>query len=140
MKLSLFIALISLVISITAVPIQAAAPPLSNLSPATDKNPEVASVYEIEVWVTAYSSTPEETDETPFITASGKKVSYGIVAANFFDFGTKIKIPEIFGDKIFVVEDRMHQRKKNFIDIWMPTKEEAQKFGIVKTKIQVLSK
>ena len=125
-------------VGIIAIPIQAAAPPLSNPEVnSEEKNLNSPLYYEMEVWVTAYSSTPEETDDTPFITASGKEVRPGIVAANFFDFGTKIKIPEIFGDKIFIVEDRMHQRKKDFIDIWMPTKEEAQKFGIIRTKIQV---
>lgn len=90
------------------------------------------------VWVTAYSSTPEETDDTPFITASMTRVRDGIIAANFLPFGTKILIPEIFGDKILTVEDRMHERKVNFIDVWMPTKEEAQEFGIAYTKILVL--
>ena len=43
----------------------------------------------IEVWVTAYSSTPEETDDTPRITASGGEVRDGIVAANFLPFGAE---------------------------------------------------
>ena len=92
----------------------------------------------IEVWVTAYSSTPEETDDTPFITASGKWVQDGIVATNLLPLGTKVQIPEYFGDKVFVVEDRMHRRKKDFIDVWMPTKEGAEEFGIARTDIIVL--
>lgn len=90
------------------------------------------------VWLTAYSSTPEETDDTPFITASMTKVRDGIVAANFLPFGTKIMIPDIFGDKVFVVEDRMHTRKTNFVDIWMPTKQDAIEFGISRAEIVVL--
>lgn len=93
----------------------------------------------MEVWVTAYSSTPEETDDTPFITASGGSVRSGIVATNLLPFGTKVQIPEVFGDRVFVVEDRMHSRKTNFIDIWMPTKEEAVEFGIAYTEILVLN-
>lgn len=88
-----------------------------------------------EVFVTAYSSTPDETDDTPNITASNKPTREGIIAANFLPFGTKVKIPSIFGDKIFIVEDRMHKRKKNFVDIWMPSKQEALKFGITQTEI-----
>lgn len=95
-------------------------------------------VRTIEVWVTAYSSTPEETDDTPHLTASGKLVRDGIVAANFLPFDAKIQIPEVFGDKIFVVEDRMHGRKTDFVDVWMPTKAEAKKFGIRRTNIIVL--
>lgn len=95
-------------------------------------------VSEKEVWVTAYSSTPEETDSTPFETAMMTNVRDGIVAVNFLPFGTKIKIPKLFGDKIFIVEDRMHERKKNFVDVWMPSKEAAKEFGIVKTNIVIV--
>ncbi len=81
------------------------------------------------VKATAYSSTPEETDDTPFITATGRRVRDGIIAANFLPFGTKVMIPEHFGEKVFVVDDRMHSRKKNWIDVWMPSKAQALKFG-----------
>jgi 3D (Asp-Asp-Asp) domain-containing protein len=91
------------------------------------------------MWVTAYSSTPEETDDTPFITASGTRVRDGIVATNELPMGTKIKIPAAYGDKIFTVEDRMHARMKNKIDIWMPEKHLARKFGITRTEIVVLA-
>ena len=90
------------------------------------------------VWITAYSSTPEETDDTPFTTASGSAVREGIVATNLFPFGTHITIPDLFGDRIFVVEDRMHRRKKNFLDIWMPSKDYALEFGIQCANISVV--
>ncbi len=90
------------------------------------------------VWVTAYSSTPEETDEDPFITASQTQVRDGVIAANFLPLGTKIMIPELFGEKVFAVEDRMHRRKKDFVDIWMPSKEEAKNFGIAKATIVIV--
>lgn len=90
------------------------------------------------IWVTAYSSTPEETDDTPFITASNTRVRSGIVATNLLPFGTRVQIPEAFGEKVFVVEDRMHSRKTNHMDIWMSTKDAAKKFGIMKTEIRVL--
>ncbi len=107
------------------------------------KEPEVAQTAvevqkEIELWVTAYSSTPEQTDDTPFITASGTTVRDGIVATNLLPFGTKVQIPDVFGDKVFVVEDRMHSRKVNNLDIWMETYNEAKYFGAHYTKILVL--
>lgn len=92
----------------------------------------------VTVWVTAYSSAQDETDNTPFITAHNTHVRDGIVASNMFPFGTLVKIPEYFGDKVFVVDDRMHRRKANFVDVWMPTKEDAKKFGIVHTNVLVL--
>jgi len=92
------------------------------------------------VWVpiTAYSSTPDQTDSTPFITASGTRVRDGIVAANFLPIGTQIRIPEYYGDKVFVVEDRMNSRYWEKVDIWMPTRAEAINFGLRRTYIEVI--
>lgn len=97
-----------------------------------------ASLHTKKVWVTAYSSTPEETDDTPFITASGERVRDGIVATNFLPFGTKITIPAIFGNKVFIVKDRMHRRMKNFVDVWMDAKIKAVRFGIHRAEIVIL--
>lgn len=91
-----------------------------------------------DVWVTAYSSTVDQTDSTPFITASGQRVRDGLIAANFLPFGSKVKIPKFFGDKVFVVQDRMHKRKTNNVDIWMPTKQQAINFGRNKAEIVVI--
>jgi 3D (Asp-Asp-Asp) domain-containing protein len=89
--------------------------------------------------VTGYSSTEEETDDSPFITASGKSVQEGIIANNFFPFGTKIKIPELFGNKIFVVEDRMKKDKlKSHFDVWFDEKEKAKNFGINFTWVEII--
>jgi len=90
------------------------------------------------VAVTAYSSSPCETDSSPFITASGDWVQDGIVAVNFLSFGTKIKIPELFGDKIFTVQDRMHPRKKYQVDIWFPSRIDALEFGAHYTYIELV--
>ncbi|MEX0877757.1 MAG: hypothetical protein WDZ40_02725 [Candidatus Spechtbacterales bacterium] len=92
------------------------------------------------VWVpiTAYSSTPDQTDSTPFITASGTRVRDGIVAANFLPIGTQIRIPEYYGDKVFVVEDRMNLRYWEKVDIWMPTRVEALNFGVRRTYVEVI--
>lgn len=103
-----------------------------------ESTPTAVEFTTFDVWVTAYSSTPEETDDTPFITAAGTKVRDGIVALNFLPFGTKVKIPTVFGDKILVVEDRMHPRKAGFVDVWMPTKTAALRFGISRATLIVL--
>lgn len=96
-------------------------------------------VREIKVVITGYSSTPEETDASPLITASGSQVREGIVANNLLPFGTEIRIPEIYGDEIFVIEDRMHRKKGYYhVDIWFPSKDEAKVFGAQRTYIEVL--
>ncbi len=93
----------------------------------------------IKVVVTAYSSTHDQTDDTPFITASGKYVADGIVANNLLPFGTKIKIPALYGDKIFTVQDRMSKKKGNYhLDIWMPARNLAIDFGAKTTEIEIL--
>jgi 3D (Asp-Asp-Asp) domain-containing protein len=85
--------------------------------------------------LSAYTSTPGQTDDSPFIAANGKRVHDGMIAVNGLPFGTIIKIPEIFGDKEFIVEDRMNKRYKCYdekcsMDIWMDaTVQEARKFG-----------
>lgn len=88
--------------------------------------------------ITAYSSTPDQTDASPFITASGAHVRDGIIAANIFPFGTLIKMPKLYGDKIFVVEDRLAPKNGHKIDVWFPSRESAMEFGVKITEIQVL--
>ena len=88
--------------------------------------------------VTAYSSTPDQCDDTPFITANGTYVHDGIVAANWLKFGTRVRLPEVFGDKVFVVADRMHPRFDDRLDVWMETREQAIDFGFQQLTVEVL--
>ncbi len=91
------------------------------------------------VFATAYSSSIAETDSDPFITASGKRVRDGIIANNLLPFGTKVRLPGLFGDKVFVVEDRMNKRKSNYqIDIWFSSRREALNFGSKVTRMEIL--
>lgn len=92
----------------------------------------------INVIVTAYSSTPDQTDNSPFVTASNKRVRDGIVAANFLPFGTVVKFPTLFGDKEFIVEDRMKSNTK--VDIWFADRESALRFGIRRTDMVIVSR
>jgi 3D (Asp-Asp-Asp) domain-containing protein len=101
--------------------------------------PELKVVRTLKAIATAYSSTPEETDDTPFITASNTTVRDGIVANNLLPFGTRIRIPELYGDKIFTVEDRMNRRKGSYhFDIWFPSHAEAENFGAKIINIEIL--
>jgi 3D (Asp-Asp-Asp) domain-containing protein len=101
--------------------------------------PSPKVVKTVTMMATAYSSTPQETDNDPFITAAGTWVRDGIVANNLLPFGTKIRIPELYGEKIFVVEDRMNSKKGYYhIDIWFPSYWEAKEFGAKKTYVEIL--
>jgi 3D (Asp-Asp-Asp) domain-containing protein len=91
------------------------------------------------VIVTAYSSTPDQTDSSPFITAKGTFAREGVVATNFLKFGTKIRLPEFSGDKIYVVEDRMAKKNSHKLDIWMESRELALQFGVKRLSIEILN-
>jgi 3D (Asp-Asp-Asp) domain-containing protein len=94
--------------------------------------------YVIKLPVTAYSSTPDQTDGSPFITASGTSVRWGVVAANFLPIGTLVRLPDYYGDQIFVVEDRMNARYNVHLDIWMQTRQDARQWGVKYANLEVL--
>lgn len=87
------------------------------------------------VSVTFYSSDPWQTDDTPFITANGTYVHDGIVATNALPFGTVVRLPEIYGDKLFTVEDRMNKRYPTRVDVWVQHRDEAFARGIVRNSL-----
>lgn len=104
-------------------------------------NPPLKVIRKLPVIITAYSSTPSQTDDTPYITASGTWVREGIVANNLLLFGTKIRIPEIYGDKVFTVEDRMNRKKSDYhVDVWLPDYGQALSFGVMRTHIEILGR
>jgi len=91
----------------------------------------------VKILATAYSSSVDETDDTPFITASGSHVRNGVIAANFLPFGSKVKLPAVFGDKVFTVEDRLKDGYNDRVDIWFPSKGEALKFGVQVIEMEI---
>ncbi|MBT01753.1 hypothetical protein CL643_01395 [bacterium] len=109
------------------------------------------SSFFTEVLMTAYNPLPEQTDSTPFEAASGKIVREGYVAISKdlesrFPLGSFIEIVIVCeinqeGDCLgsesqekgdffrLKIEDRMHPRKKNQVDIFFMCKQDAVKFG-----------
>lgn len=96
------------------------------------------AVRTITVPVSAYNSEVGQTDSSPFTTADGTQVRDGIVAANFLPHGTRFRIPDYFGNKVFEVHDRMNARYTYKIDIWMLNKSEALKWGVRNVKVEIL--
>lgn len=93
----------------------------------------------IRLTVTAYSSTVDQTDGDPFTTASGAKVADGIIAHNYLPFGTKVRFPDVYGNKIFVVQDRLNARYGYYIaDMWMPSRSEAIQWGAHIIRMEIL--
>jgi len=84
--------------------------------------------------VTSYRSVPEQTDDTPFITSIGEKVCKDGVAASqdLLANGTVH-----YGDWLYIegiglkrVNDTMHERHKQAVDIWVATYAEEKAIGI----------
>lgn len=117
-----------------------AAPESLFLAPIGQPDPVVVATYTIPV--TSYSSTADQTDSTPCITANGFDLCANnrenVIAANFLKFGTKVRMPELFGNRVFTVQDRMNARYYYRADVWMIERQDAVKFGIHYTKIEVL--
>ena len=86
--------------------------------------------------VTAYTSSVDETDSTPFETASGARTRDGILACPpKYEFGTVIEIK----GKNYVCEDRMNRRYHNQerFDIWVETKDVAYEWGLQEVEVKV---
>ena len=99
--------------------------------------------FSYKIWLTAYNSHPYQTDSTPCITASGMDVCQrdreDIIATNFkyLPFGTKVRFPELYGAKIFEVQDRMNSRYWRNADIWMKEYSDAKSFGRKWTTMEI---
>lgn len=99
--------------------------------------PAALRLYTVDM--TAYTSAVEECDADPFITADGSHVRDGIIATNILPFGTKVRFPALFGDRVFEVHDRMNTRYTARADIWMTNKAAARQFGLKRNmKMEVI--
>ncbi|MFH1233440.1 MAG: hypothetical protein V1649_02190 [Patescibacteria group bacterium] len=92
--------------------------------------------------ITAYNSEVGQCDDSPCVTANGFNLcEHGIedsIASNFLPFGAKVRLSELFGDRVFVVRDRMNTRFSNRIDVWMIDKAQAKHFGVKYVKVEIL--
>jgi 3D (Asp-Asp-Asp) domain-containing protein len=98
--------------------------------------------------ITAYDNCKLCTRKNPAdkgygITASGTKTHWGVVACNWFKFGTKLQIEGF--DNVFTIEDRGSKSEfgdknnhKKRLDLWFPTHKEALKFGRQKKTVTIL--
>ena len=98
------------------------------------------------VKVTGYSSTFDQCDADPFITASNKHVRAGIIALSRdllrrynpdapFHWGDRIYL-EGFGE--LIVEDSMNARYTQRADIWFPDRKSASRWGVRNLKLYAM--
>lgn len=114
-----------------------------------------APPHTLEVVVTAYSSTPAQTDGDPTVTATGQSVRPGILAVSRdlletqLPYGTQVRIAEIRADEegcggyptstVFEVQDTMAASIQNQVDIWMPSLDEALAWGRCVATLEVVA-
>jgi 3D (Asp-Asp-Asp) domain-containing protein len=108
---------------------------------------------------TAYTSSVRETDSTPFITATGARTRIGIIAVSRdmlreLPYGSKVLLEDLgtpggkgkgrfnylFKDRVFVVEDTMHPRKRGRLDVWLPDRNTAIRFGVRNVRVTVIQR
>ncbi len=103
---------------------------------------EIKVKYSTYIIATAYTSSPEETDDTPCITANNFNVcehnTENIIASNFLPLGARVRFPDLYGNKIFYNMDRMNKRYYKRVDFWMKSKVKARQFGVKYIKMEVL--
>ena len=91
--------------------------------------------------VTAYTASPEETDDDPILTASNQPVRLGTVAVsqdlykNGWSFGKKVYIDSL---GVYEINDLVGSQHKRRIDVFMNDKGKALRFGIQSRKITLL--
>lgn len=76
------------------------------------------------------------------ITASGESVRLGIIANNWLEFGSRVKIE---GLGIYTVKDRGSEKyfgtkkeKRKAIDVYFNTHKEAEDFGVKYLRVKIL--
>lgn len=105
---------------------------------------------------TAYTSAVRETDSTPYLTATGARTRVGVIAVSpdmlrSLPYGSRVRLEDmgengrgagrfnyLFRDRVFIVEDTMHPRKRERLDVWLPERSTAIRFGVRTVRVTVL--
>jgi 3D (Asp-Asp-Asp) domain-containing protein len=108
---------------------------------------------------TAYNSLVEQTNDQPFITATGARTRWGIIAVSRdllgvdLPYGSLVRLTdlgtfahgrgagayqELLDNHIFVVEDTMHVRKTQQVDVWFEEYADAVRWGVRRLQVDVI--
>lgn len=109
---------------------------------------------------TAYNSLPSQTWGDPNVTATGVQTRFGIIAASRdligsdLPYGSLVRIRDQGGwgngrgagmfqetlnsQDLFIVEDTMHIRKQQQIDVWFPELSTALSWGVREVELEVV--
>lgn len=78
----------------------------------------------LRVVATGYSSTSDQTDGDPWITATGNRVRPGTVAVSRDLLGM---LPH--GTALWIIDDTMGPAARDGLDVWFPSRGEALRWG-----------
>jgi 3D (Asp-Asp-Asp) domain-containing protein len=109
---------------------------------------------------TAYNSVPEQTNSQPFVTATGTRTRFGIIAVSrdllpkHIPYGSLVRIRDLGnfhdgrgygryqamldGQDHFIVEDTLNIRKQQQIDLWFETVPQALEWGVRRVEVEVV--
>ncbi|MEM7738278.1 MAG: hypothetical protein AAF267_21080 [Deinococcota bacterium] len=132
----------------------------SSLASAEAYGPYLEERRAYTVRATGYNSLAAQTDSTPFITATGATTGVGIIAvsrdllAEDIPYGSLVRLKDLgnyyngrglgkhqdFLDDqdLFIVEDTLHQRKENQIDVWFPRLSQARDWGVRQVELELV--
>lgn len=113
-----------------------------------------------ELRATGYNSEVAQTNSQPFITATGAQTRPGIIAVSRdllgsdIPYGSLVRIRDLGGyhdgrhqgyfqslldeQDLFIVEDTMHMRKTEQIDVWFEEKSTALTWGVRRVEVELV--
>ena len=109
---------------------------------------------------TGYNSLASQTDDTPNITATGARTRFGIIAVSRdlldeeIPYGSLVRIRDLGNyyngrgagrftevleaQDLFIVEDTMHARKRQQVDVWFGEYRLALDWGVRRVEVEVV--
>lgn len=115
---------------------------------------------QLEVRATGYNSLASQTDASPHVTATGTRTRFGVLAVSRdllredVPYGSLVRLRDLGsfhggqnpgrfqaildGQDLFVVEDTMHARKQNQVDVWFADHASAVNWGVRRVRLEVV--
>jgi 3D (Asp-Asp-Asp) domain-containing protein len=135
--------------------------PVANAEPVTPEVTEslVSGIPSYTLKSTAYNSHVSQTDSSPNVTATGITTAFGVIALSrdmleTIPYGSLVRIKDLGSYRsgrgegkfqevldtqgLFIVEDTMHPRKFEQMDVWFADESEALSWGVRKVELEVV--
>jgi len=150
----------SAAVDLRVVPrVEILATPRAGLAPDAEAHGPLANPT-FTVRATGYNSLASQTDSTPNVTATGTRTRFGVLAVSRdllsrdLPYGSIVRLRDLGtyydgrgegryqsvldGQGLFVVEDTMHARKRQQVDVWFGDYASAVNWGVRELEVQVV--